>query len=279
MVETHLDSFPLAGQETKGGGLDFGQHVLPYMDTGIKAKSTAEAIIDGQMVFASLPEFTRSDVAALHPPGTAIEEEPPADQPPIDPPEQPIEQPIDQEPDQPSNKQPEVRLEEILNNLAPDASPEEYALAEKEVEGLFVAQEENINASRDAYETYPVDEDLYDDEAVDQTLKAVSPELQKNGFFKENLDKLPNLIFSGQTDMANLIKQSLQLAIRMSDTGMGGDKLDEYFKTLDAIAADNPEIVDEYTSVRETYEGEIKTRDDMLKRLEDRPLGNYMFNK
>jgi hypothetical protein len=82
--------------------------------------------------------------------------------------------------------------------------------------------------------------------SYESTLKAIPPELQENDAFMDNLGTLPNLIYTGQTDQAAIVKFALLKAAGEE----GRPALENYFKAIDTIAKENPALVAELTDVK-----------------------------
>jgi hypothetical protein len=82
--------------------------------------------------------------------------------------------------------------------------------------------------------------------SYENALNTLPPELQKNDAFMDNLGNLPNLVYSGQSDQAAVIKFALLKAAGEE----GRPALEEYFKSIDKIAMENPELVAEITSAQ-----------------------------
>lgn len=86
--------------------------------------------------------------------------------------------------------------------------------------------------------------------SYENALKTLPPELQNNDAFMDNLGNLPNFVYSGQTNQAAVTKYALLKAAGEE----GRPALEEYFKSIDKIAIENPELVAEITSAQKKCE-------------------------
>jgi len=261
MVETRLDSVAPLNAENYASSLSFSTEASQlFRPTNMAADLSLKS--DEPLSFDAIPGYDVK-VAALPPPDTSLELEPPIKGDPSQ--------------EQPAERAPEDQLEEILTNLPTDASPEDYAQAEKEVTDLLLEQKQTIADAREAYTTYEGIEDLLPEsqEEYESAHYAVRPELQKDSTFVNNLANLPYLLYSGQTDKAQLLMHGL-----LSAAGdQGKEELQSYFDKLKSVAGDNPEIVNEYTGLRNSYVDELVTEQKMLDLLQKHPLNDYIFNK
>ncbi|MBA3995300.1 MAG: hypothetical protein C0469_17410 [Cyanobacteria bacterium DS2.3.42] len=262
MVEARLDfAAPL---KAENASLNFSAEASKLF-TSIGNNNNGESLLKAgqQFEFPNIPGYDEVQLAALHPPGTQLEIQPSIE---AEPPQE-----------QPTERVPEDKLRDLLSNLPANASPEDYAKAEKEVTALLLEQQQNVERANDEYRNYEGIDDLLpqSEEEFDSAYYAVRPDLRNDSTFVTNLVNLPDLLYSGQTDRAQLLMHGL---LRVAGTE-GKVELQAYFDKLKSIARDNPEIVNEYTGLRNTYMDEFFTERNMLDLLRRHPLNDYIFNK
>ncbi len=262
MVEARLDF--AAPIKAENASLNFSAEASKlFTSTGNSNNGESLLKAGQQLEFSNIQGYDEAQMAALDPHGTQIELQPTVE---AGPPQE-----------EPAERAPEDKFKEILNNLPENASPEDYAKAEKEVTALLLEQQQNVASANDEYRNYEGIDDLLpqSEEEFDSAYYAVRPELLNDSTFVTNLVNLPDLLYSGQTDRAQLLMHGL---LQVAGTE-GKEELQAYFDKLKSIARDNPEIVNEYTGLRNTYMDEFSTERNMLDILRRHPLNDYIFNK
>lgn len=178
----------------------------------------------------------------------------PADTPPL-------------EPDVP----PEQKLMAVIMSLPENPSPEQKADAMHEASVALDDQLDTVEAAQGAYLNYDGLESLLpqSQKEYESAYYAVSPALQQDKTFVDNLATLPNLIYSGQTEQAAILMSGmLQIA-----GSQGKEQLQAYFDKLKSVAAENPDLVRDYSGKFQTYTDELRTFDEMYKLYKESPLG------
>jgi hypothetical protein len=117
-----------------------------------------------------------------------------------------------------------------------------------------------------------IDDLVYDTEDFrESALNAVSDKFRNDQVLKENLELLPYLYF-GQKGEAELLMNAIGKAI--GDQGQA--ELQAYFEKIRNVAAENPEIIQEFRGLVKKYIDETKTQDDMKEILDHHTLGDFI---
>ncbi|MBA3995296.1 MAG: hypothetical protein C0469_17390 [Cyanobacteria bacterium DS2.3.42] len=182
----------------------------------------------------------------------------------------PVDLPADEQTLEP-DVQPEQKLMEAIMSLPENPTTEQMADAMHEAAVALDDQLDTVEDAQAAYLNYdglgtllPQSQKEYE-----TAFYAVNPALQQDKKFVDNLATLPNLIYSGQTEQAAVLMSGmLQIA-----GAQGKEQLQAYFDKLKSVAAENPDLVKEYSGKFQTYTEELRTFDEMYKLYKKSPLG------
>ncbi len=164
---------------------------------------------------------------------------------------------------------PEQRLEEILTNIPSESSPE-FLDRKFEIPAILSDQLDIAEAAMHEYQDYPGLAKLIpqSQKEYEKAYYALSPEMQANSQFIDNLSTLPKLVYSGQTDLA-----SAKMGELLSDAGeKGRAQLLSYFAKLQSVASENPQLVGKYTQLFQSYNQELGTFDAMNAKYKASPF-------
>lgn len=154
---------------------------------------------------------------------------------------------------------PSMRFDNALMAYDTHPSPD----AGQKVIDIVKQQEDLTTAAEDNFFNYPGRVNMV--AQLEPALNKFASTLPENvdPAIIENLAALPDYVLSGQNTEVAAAKEALRLAF--GGTIPAG--MQEYFDSINAFARQNPDFVREYTGLQQTWTGNMRTLDSMMRKL------------